>query len=425
MKKIILASVLLSFISLLPAVSQNDSRNKSIDNLLINGDFKKVIDTCTMIVKVDSLNSKIYYDLGLAYQNLLSDDKAFDSFLHAYSLSPENDYYKFIVAKNYFTRNKFKLAKPILQDLFSSDSLNWPYGSFLASIYTQEGNYDEAIGIYTRFYNQDSSNYVFADKIGFACLRKGESARAIDMFNHSLSLNKKNLNAIKNLAYLYAGTIGGDTAVRLLTRGIDIDSTDIDLYARRAAINYTISNYQKAFPDYLKILSSGDSSFFNLKRAGICAAKTFQPKIAIKILLKAYEKDTTDVDVLSNLALNYRITGDHRKSIYFYKTFLARLAPVEDQLGLGNLLLAEELKEDKQYSKAIAAYNKSQVYRSDDNVIMIIANLYDEKLKDSPRAIRYYETYLNRIKNSEDYDPRFIESIRARLKSLKNPKPAK
>lgn len=425
MKKIILVSVLLAFISLLPAVSQTDSKNKSIDILLIKGDFKKVIDTCTMVLSVDSLNPEIYYDLGLAYQNLLSDDKAFDCFLRASSLAPENNNYKFIVAKNYFNRGKFSLATPILLNLCASDSLNWPYSSFLGSIYMQEGKYDEAIGIYSRFYNQDSSNYVFADKIGFACLRKGESVKAIDMFNRSLSLNKKNLNAIKNLAYLYAGSIGADTAVQLLTRGIIIDSTDIDLYARRAAIYYTISNYPKALPDYLKILSSGDSSFFNLKRAGLCSAQTFQAKNAIKFLLKAYEKDTSDVDVLSNLALNYRIIDDHMKSIFFYKSFLTRLAPVEDQLGLGNLLLAEELKEDKQYSKAIAAYNKSQVYRSDDNVIMIIANLYDEKLKDTPKAIRYYETYLNRIKNSKDYDPRYIESIRARLESLKNPKPAK
>ncbi len=64
--------------------------------------------------------------------------------------------------------------------------------------------------------------------------------------NRSLSLNPKDINALKNLAYLYAGTTSADTALQLLTRGIGIDSTDMDLYARRAAINFTILNYKKA-----------------------------------------------------------------------------------------------------------------------------------------------------------------------------------
>jgi tetratricopeptide (TPR) repeat protein len=420
MKKIVLLSALLAI--MLSAVAQTTSKNNSIDILLINGDFKKAIDTCSQIITTDSLNPEIYYKLGLAYQNLLSDDKAFNCFYRASSLSPENNNYKFTVAKSYYNKGRFSMAKPILQNLWSSDTLNWPYGSYLASIYMQEGKYGDAVGIYSPFYNQDSSNYVLADKIGFACLKNGESEKAIEMFNRSLTINKTNLNAIKNLAYLYAATIGADTAIQLLTRGIETDSTDIDLYARRAAINYTISDYADALPDYLKIVDSGDSSFFNLKRAGICSTRTGKPKKAIEYLLRAYEKDTADVDIQSSLAQNYRIIGDHDKSIYFYRTFLKTLAPVEEQLGLGNLLLAEELKADNQYSKAVAAYVKSQEYRSDDNVVMIIANLYDDKLNDSPRAIRYYENYLNRIKNSKDYDPQYIAAIRARLEALKKPK---
>jgi tetratricopeptide (TPR) repeat protein len=162
----------------------------------------------------------------------------------------------------------------------------------------------------------------------------------------------------------------------------------------------------------------------NLKRAGICLAQDLKPKAAIKYLLRAYRKDTTDADVLSNLGQNYRLIGDHKASIFFYNAFLNRIAPVETQLGLGNLLIAEEYKEDNQSRKAVSAYVRSQVFRSDDNVIMIIANLYDEKLKDSRNAIRYYELWLNRIKKSTDkYDPKYITSVKARLDALKNPKP--
>jgi len=211
-----------------------------------------------------------------------------------------------------------------------------------------------------------------------------------------------------------------EVAINGTIKGIEIDSADMDLYARRAAINFTIFNYKKALNDYLKIISSGDSSLLNLKRAGIAFAITHQPKEAVEFLLKAYNKDTSDYEVSGNLAQNYMLLNDLKNSAYYYRNVIKLLTPVGAQLGLNYLLLAEILKSDKQYVEAITAYIKSQEFRSDNNVYMIIANLYDEKLKDIPKAIRYYELYLNKVKNSKDkYDSDYTESIRKRIESLK------
>ena len=420
MKRIALTFIHLVFIISLPGLAQNKPDNSKIDMMLIKGDSKKAIDTCNQILANDTLNSEIYYKQGLAYQNLLSEDKSLECFLKAATISPDNNNYNFTVAKSYFTKGKINLAKPLLLKLCAADSVNWPYAYYLTSIYMQEGKYDESIKIYYRFYKQDYYNYTLADKIGFAYLKKEELENAKSMFNRSLKLNPKNLNAIKNLAYIYAGTISADTALRLLTRGISIDSTDMDLYARRAAINFTIFNYSKAKDDYLKLISSGDSSLLNLKRAGMGFAINHQPKEAVRFLLLAYNKDTVDIEVSGNLAQNYMLLNDLKSSAYYYRNVIKVLTPVSAQLGLNYLLLAEILKSDKQYSEAISAYLKSQEFRSDNNVIMIVANLYDEKLKDIPKAIHYYELYLTKVKNSKDkYDSDYTESITKRIESLK------
>jgi tetratricopeptide (TPR) repeat protein len=194
----------------------------------------------------------------------------------------------------------------------------------------------------------------------------------------------------------------------------------MDLFALRAAINFTIFNYNKAKDDYLKLISSGDSSLLNLKRAGIGFAINHQPKEAVKFFLLAYHKDTADIDVSGNLAQNCMLLNDLKSSAYYYRNVIKILTPVSAQLGLNYLLLAEILKSDNQYAVAISAYIKSQEFRSDNNVIMIIANLYDEKLKDIPKAISYYQLYLNKIKNSKDkYDSDYSDSIRKRIESLK------
>ena len=423
MKRIALTIISLFSVILLPGLAQNKPDNSKIDMMLIRGDYKKAIDTCKQILVVDTLNSEVYYKLGLAYQNLLSDDKSFDCFLQAATISPDNNNYNFTLAKNYYTKGKNSQAKPILLKLCASDSMNWAYAYYLTSIYMQEQKYDESIIIYDWFYKQDSTNYVFMDKIGFACLRKGDSDRAIDMFNSSLALNPKNLNAIKNVAYLYAVTNRIDTAIQLLTRGIEIDPADMDLYARRAALNYSINYNKRALNDYLKILSSGDSSFLYLKRAGIGYTNNFQRKEAMVYLLKAYKKDTADSEVLNFLARNYRDLNDLKSSALYYNRIINILTPAIYQLGLNYILLAEVLKSGNQYNDAISAYNKSQEYRSDISIYINIANLYDEKLKNTPKAIYYYELFLDKVKTSQmNYTKIYIQAIKERVEYLKNPK---
>ena len=423
MKRISLLSILLILAISGPSLAQNKPDYSKIDIMLIRGDYKKVIDTCSQILATDSLNSDVYFKKGLAYQNMLSDDKAFECFFQASSISPDNNNYSYTLAKTYYGRGKLGLAKALLLKLCASDTLNWAYSYYLTNIYTQEQNFNESIKIFSRFHKLDSANYVFLDKLGYAYLRKGEIDKGIEMFKRSLELNPKNINAIKNLAYLHTRTFNVITAINLLTKGINIDSSDMDLYARRASIYYSMYNYPKALNDYLKILSSGDSSAFNLKRAGLSYANITETTNAIKLLEKAYEKDTTDVEILSTLALNLSRTPNRRSSISYYRILIKLINPTIAQMGLYNLLLAEVLKDDEQIVESINAYVKSQQFRSDNSVYMIIANLYDDKLKDIPNAIKYYEIYLKRLKNSKDeYETDYTDSITKRIEALKKMK---
>ena len=402
------------------AIAQDSVDNSRINMLLISGEYNKVIDTCRQILVIDSLNSEIYYKMGLAYQNLLPDDKSFDCFLKAATISPDNNMYNFMLAKDYYNKGKMNLAKPILQKLCVRDSLNWTYAYYLTSIYMQEGKYDESIKIYRLFYLQDSSNYIILDKIGFACLRKKEYFNAIDLYNRSLKQNGKNVSALKNLSFLYASTHRNDTAIQLLARGIKIDPTDMDLYVRRAALNFSLNYTKRALDDYLEILNSGDSSVLYLKRSGIGYSNNLQPKEAVQYLLLAYNKDTSDLEVSGFLAQNYKKLNDLKSSAYYYRHIINILTPVIIQLSYNYVFLAEILKSDSLYDEAITAYLKGQEFRVDVNIYMIIANLYDEKLNNIPKAIYYYQLFLDNLKNSRmPFTPDYVESIRKRLEYLK------
>lgn len=90
MKRIFNAIILLIFAFPLHGFAQKDNENSKIDMMLIRGEFKAVVDTCKQILDKDKLNSEVYYKLGLAYQNLSFEDKSFECFLKAVSITPEN-----------------------------------------------------------------------------------------------------------------------------------------------------------------------------------------------------------------------------------------------------------------------------------------------------------------------------------------------
>jgi tetratricopeptide (TPR) repeat protein len=422
MKRVGLLSVLLVFIISKSIQAQNNHDNSAIDMMLLKGDYKRAIDTSKLLLSVDSLNPEICYKLGLAYQNQLPDDKSFGYFLKASNLAPGNEKYSFMVAREYLTVGKIKQAEPILNYLYAKDSSNWAYAYYLTSIYMERGRYDESIKIYNRFLSSDSLNYSILDKIGFALLRKGDFNNAIELYSRSLALNNRNTNALKNLSYLYSSTNRVDTALQLLSMGIKIDPVDMDLYVRRAGLNYIVNYTKRALDDYLKILNSGDSAFLYLKRVGVGYFYNLQPKEALKYFLIAYAKDSSDYETASYLARTYDRLNSPVKSIHYYKRVIKLLTPVTQQMGINTILLAEAQKTGGFYKEAVSSYLDAQKYSTDVNLYMIIANLYDEKLNDTAKAIYYYELFLEKSRKSQaNFKQEYIESVKKRLEFLKDP----
>src|SRR4030042_2242637 len=187
MKRLVLLTIII-FYSINLSFAQNDTIISRINLLLLNGEYERIIDTCKLILTSDSLNSKIYYTLGVAYQNSLNDDQCLKCFSKAVNLNPDNKVYSFSLAKESYSVGELKLAIPLLAKLYSSDSLNWAYAYYLSSIYMQLNRFDDAINIYRRFLKKEPTNYVYIDKIAFAYLKKGNMQVATDLYQTSLSI---------------------------------------------------------------------------------------------------------------------------------------------------------------------------------------------------------------------------------------------
>jgi tetratricopeptide (TPR) repeat protein len=396
--------------------AQKNTEDNQLDILLIQGNYNDVVLKCSEIIITDSLNPEIYYKLGLAYQNLMLPEKSFTAYNRAVGLSPDNNKYSFALGKFYYTTGKIKQAEPIFVKLCSTDSLNWVYAFFLTDMYMQKSTYKKVLPIYNRFYKQDTTNLIFLDKIGFCNLKMGNIDTAQVIFEKSLSKNSRNIPAIKNLSYIYFRKNLIDTALYQLNLGVKYDSTDMDLYSRRADILFSQNLQYRAGADYFRILGSGDSSKIVLKRLGIGLAYNNQHIEALNYLLAAYQKDSNDFEISSYIGQTYFNLKQYKKSITYYNKVLKLLSPINKQIDYTTILLADTYRDSCLYNEAIKIYNKSLANRYTARICMTIANLYDEKLKDYDKAISYYHLFLNNLdKNEFTLGPEYISNVRKRL----------
>ena len=145
-------------------------------------------------------------------------------------------------------------------------------------------------------------------------LREVNIKPAIETYDKSLAIDSCDLLAIKNLAYLYTHTSNIDTAIYILTKGMEIDPTDLDLYVSRGHLYFAKQYTKRAADDYNVLVSSGDSSKLYLKRIGIGYYNNLQPALAVKWFELAHKSDTTDYEICYYLGMAYyKKQGDEEK----------------------------------------------------------------------------------------------------------------
>lgn len=388
--------------------------------MLVNGDNRSAADTCRMILSSDSLDAAVWYKLGLAYRNMQPDEHSLECFIRAAECDTANNLYKFNLAKAWLSKNKKFRARPLLEELCAADSLNRDYAFQLGSLYMDEGTYEKALKLYSVFYDQDTSDHVILGKIGFVKLRQGKYEESISYYERSLDKYPKNLDAVRNLSFLYPNVNKTDTALLLLDRAIATEQDDVDLYARRGTIYWARELYKPALEDYMTILELGDSSFLYLKRAGIASVRRMKYPEALPLLLKAHMKDTTDYETIDYIAQCYIAKSDFYKTHYYYEKIIEMLKPLSHQLGVTHMNNGQAVYLLNDYNKALDNYLKCYELTKNTTVLMLIANVYDENLNNPARALPYYRQFLSiyKTKKNVTYTEDYITSIRNRVDYL-------
>lgn len=165
-------------------------------------------------------------------------------------------------------------------------------------------------------------------------------------------------------------------------------------------------------------------TFCVISCAVFAQSKTDYSKIDLMLIRGNYVKVIHTCQlILKSDSLNpeiyYKTINDLKKSAYYYQSIIRNFNPMLKQLSYSHVSLAEILKTEGIYKEAVDSYLLGQKLSADMNIDMIVANLYDEKINDIPKALYYYQLFMDANKNNKRYSKKYIEKIQARIDYLK------
>jgi tetratricopeptide (TPR) repeat protein len=123
-----------------------------------------------------------------------------------------------------------------------------------AYAYLIKGDYDRALGDYTRAIEIDPKYALTHFNRGYAYVAKGEYDRAIADYDKALEIDPKNMLAYLNRGYAYAAKGEHDRAVVDYNKTLEIDPKNMLAHFNRGRSYAAKGEYDRAIADYDKAL---------------------------------------------------------------------------------------------------------------------------------------------------------------------------
>ena len=288
-------------------------------------EFKKGNYTKAINLYSEIHTAKSQLQIARAYNALGNYDKAEKQYLEAIKLDTTLFVAQNELGKLYFKNSDFKKARMIYYRLFATDAPNPFYMYQLGLIEDAEGNPFQAIGLYKRSYNLDSTSIKNIYQIGKHHLiqRQLDSVHKYADIGLKMAPNSIDLNNLKALAYFNNGE--KEPAIPYFEKLIELKQHKTYIYKNLAECYQFVWKYDEAFECYKKIveIDNGDPEGYRglgklyWREKQYDSAKT-NYKTAIEIQKVNFN---TEYTALAQIALDEK---DIKLAIDYYKKAYAQ-----------------------------------------------------------------------------------------------------
>jgi tetratricopeptide (TPR) repeat protein len=389
--------------------------NDTVELLLIQGDYGKVINQLVPLVTREPGNITAQYHLGLAYQGLNKHDRAIEFLKLAEKSDNKNIKILLAFGNSYSVLGMYRDAEYVFKRILELDQYHEVARINLAKVYYNSKLFEKAYNLYKDITQSDTTNSYFLKQLGLCAMNLDSAEQSIHYFKRAQRFNDKDLNTYIHLYNLYFKGENFDSALTEVNRGLVLYPENLLLRKAKAELLFKTLDYLEAIELYQGLLTTGDSSINCYKKLGMCYYYTANYSSALLALGIAFNKDSTDVLVSYYYGLTHKKINNFEKAIKLINNALEHIIP--DYLPDLYEDLAESYDKAKKFPEAIRAYKK--VLELDENSILalfFLASLYERYYADAKVALDYYTRFVDRTDNLY---PTHLEYAKDRINKLK------
>lgn len=300
--------------------------------------------------------------------------------------------------------------------LYKKDTLNTQVITSLANLNMKRGNYPAAANFLKRSLTADSSNFLIYKQLG-QIGQITKDTNTVYYLEKANTLNASDPDIAYDLSTMYIQMKKYLKADTVLKKAIEADSTNLLLLRSRAKLSYARDQWKAVIILCNKLISEGDNSPAINDWLGEAYYKTRQFKKCIETFREDEKKGLEKESSLYFIAKSYKNLNDQPNAIkYFRKTITSSISP-----NIGNYYMETGDSQEKvsQYKGALASYLKSLQYEEDGFTYYMIANLYDQTLKDKKKAATYFKKFISSASASKaTNNKQYLDYARVRLDEI-------
>ncbi len=332
--------VLFAFIFMIAAVlagfAQTREKHEDIEKLMLYGNYTDALSLIQKMLVKDSLNADLFFDMGIAYENLMQTDNARLAYEKAYKLSGSDKKITTTLAKCYYTSGWLPQASALFSTILETDSVDLSILNYLGRINVQRGRYKDAFNCFKKIAILDSTDSYAFQQAGYCAQKMGLNRIALQFFETAYKLNNKNINTILYLSNLYDEMEKTDSCKSVLNAGLLLDSMHPAINRNMGNLLYKQKEFEEATKYYERVVTMGDSTATVLRFLGLSylfAEDYDYNEPAYRNLLKSFKKDSASVIACYYLGIACGKTYRPDDGLAYLQRALAMSYPTNDEIA--------------------------------------------------------------------------------------------
>ncbi|NOU61154.1 tetratricopeptide repeat protein [Marinifilum caeruleilacunae] len=418
MKRFLSTLILLSVILSSSAFSQ---RTNKVDQLLFTGQYESAIPLLKQLIAKDSTDSKLYFRLGKAYQNLNQYIPAIENYKKAQQFNPNSTANLFNYSNCLYLSGNYPACQKELIKLQSIDSMHYQGNLLLAKTYANLSNYKKGLSIYEKLIERDSLNPYLHKQAGNLKDRMQNYIGSLASYIKAYQLNSKDLSVILNVIQKFYEMQGYEQALEFCNNGLEAYPNNHLIQKKKAQCLVGLEWYENALSIYLDLEKREKLNLTGYKQLGICLMQTRQYQKAIDAFQVCMADEKLGMNFGKDPMLNFYLgvcfsrLDDYKNGIMYLENSLDYIIPpIKSSM---HLYLAKAYSATREFEKAVTEYkNHFDMDETNPEILYEIATTYEEFGDNKKKALKYYSQYINQ---TEDVGGERYEYAKSRILHIK------